>query len=156
MILSTLTIRGLLLRSPPTLIWVLLKSGRWLQINKYIKNQHRGWKFFAPYYSWRQIFDISWLFSRRSLSFPAGKSFPSNQRDSCSGKLSCYPRQPKVDLPHTQYTESLTKIILLFTFELIPIRSEGRDSVINFFSIETASVIIYCILSVVSLFSSRV
>ena len=38
----------------------------------------------------------------------------------------------------------------------MPIKSAGRDSVMNFFSIETASVIIYCILSVVSLFSSNV
>lgn len=60
--------------------------------------------------------------------------------------------QLKVYQQHIRCTESLTKLKLWITFEFIPIKSEGRDSVMNFFSIVTASVIIYWILSFVSLF----
>lgn len=44
----------------------------------------------------------------------------------------------------------------MVTFELMPIRSDGNDSVMNFFYMDTASVIIYWILSLVNLFSSKV
>lgn len=61
----------------------------------------------------------------------------------CFDRSFYFLKQPKAYLPHTQCTESLTKIKQNNTFELIPIKSDGKDSVMNFFYIETAYVIIY-------------
>ena len=81
------------------------------------------------------------------------RSSPSNQMDFYFDIASCFPMPLIVCLQHIQYIGSLTILDINFTFELIPIKSDGRDYVMNFFSIVTASVMIYWILSDVSLFS---
>lgn len=58
--------------------------------------------------------------------------------DSYFDKFFCFPVQQEVYQPHIQYIESLAKLENIFTLELMPMRSEGKDSVMNFFSIETA------------------